>query len=228
MPIELSDWQIERLLDVAKSRVHGTPTYAYFPDIITGQIQGLWDGINSVSGNNNQIMYAMKANSNPWLVELVRDARCGLDTVSEGEVIQGRMQGFPREKVFYTESNATPDQLKRCFRLAIPNLGSEDAIKVVAEEAKWYPEIPKEVGVRICTRVGAGHHEHCFTGDSYSKFGIWFERVAKVAKMIYELGLKVVPTRYSQSEHPHSFSVYRCFFVAFFLQYFFSFSLGVA
>ena len=72
-----------------------------------------------------KIHYALKANYNPGLLTLLRDAGAGLDTVSPGEVVYALKLGFPRERIIYTANNMTDAEFEQVLAMdVVMNIGS--------------------------------------------------------------------------------------------------------
>ena len=87
----------ESLLEFAKE--YGTPLYVYDGDLVVERYRDLF---KFIPYDRLKIHYALKANYNPGLLTLLRDAGAGLDTVSPGEVVYALKLGFPRERIIYT------------------------------------------------------------------------------------------------------------------------------
>jgi len=60
---------------------------------------------------SSQLLYAVKANSNPAILGILRELGCGADCSSPAEVALARSVGFPRERTLYTAAYPTDSEL---------------------------------------------------------------------------------------------------------------------
>ena len=90
------------LLKLAEA--HGTPLYVYDGDMVLEHYRALFDFIPHP---RLRIHYALKANYNPALLTILRDAGASLDAVSPAEVILALKLGFPKERIIFTANNLT-------------------------------------------------------------------------------------------------------------------------
>ena len=88
---------------------YGTPLFVYDGDLMTERYRALFD---CIPYPKLRIQYALKANYNPALLTLLRDAGAGLDTVSPGEVELAFRLGFPKERIIYTANNMTDAEFR--------------------------------------------------------------------------------------------------------------------
>lgn len=168
----------------------GSPLYVYDESIIKERVRKL---LTSVQYENLRIHYAMKANSNLRILELLRKEGCYIDAVSQEEVLIALKAGFPPQKILYTAINLSLEDMwfavKHKIRL---NIGSLIALEIFGE---YFPG--SSVSIRINPDFGAGHHDHCVTGGRESKFGIFYSAgevndLSKVPDIIAQYNLKLV------------------------------------
>ena len=81
------------------ARTYGTPLFVYDADLMLERYNDLFRFIPHEKLN---IHYALKANYNPALLTILRDAGAGIDAVSPGEVVLALELGFAPEKIIYT------------------------------------------------------------------------------------------------------------------------------
>ena len=89
----------EYLLGLAKE--FGTPLFVYDGDLAVERYRDLY---NFIPCSRLQVFYALKANYNPGLVRLLRDAGSGIDAVSPAEVEFAMRLGFPADRIIYTQT----------------------------------------------------------------------------------------------------------------------------
>lgn len=156
-----------------------TPFYYYN----TALLRRTLDSIRAEIGNNNDyhLHYAIKANANPKVLNIISQAGFGADCVSGGEIQAAIKAGFhPSEIVFAGvgksdwEINLALDHNIGQFNVeSIPEL---EVINLLAG-AKGQKA---RVAFRINPNVGAHTHANITTGLSENKFGIAMEDMETV------------------------------------------------
>jgi diaminopimelate decarboxylase len=173
----------ETLLELAET--HGTPLYVYDGDLAVRRYEELFEFI---SWRPLRIHYAMKANYNPILLRLLKDAGASIDAVSPAEVELALAVGFPKENIIYTANNITDAEVAEVMETGVMfNIGSLSRLEKFAAA---YP------GTSICLRfnpdVVDGAHKHIMTGGDLTKFGILMKDADKAADIARNANLKVV------------------------------------
>ena len=108
-----------------------TPFYYYDTDLLRTTLRT----INEESGKHEgfKVHYAIKANANPKLLAIIREAGLGADCVSGGEIEAACKAGFPCDGIVYAgvgksdwEINLGLDKDIFCFNVerVLPNLMS--------------------------------------------------------------------------------------------------------
>ncbi len=164
---------------------YGTPIYVYDEDVIRNRYRDLAE---SFSYPKVRIIYAAKANTNPRILEILREEGAGIDAVSPGEVLAALKAGFRPEQVMFTASAVTDEEMK--FAIGRKVLVNVDSISQLERYGKMNP------GSRVCIRinpaVGAGHHDHVITGGPDSKFGIWVGDLEQAAAVASRYKLRII------------------------------------
>ncbi len=176
---------LNRELLLALAGEYGTPLFVYDGDMVVARYRDLF-GFIPYPGL--KICCAMKANYNPGLLALLRDAGAGLDTVSPGEVIMALKLGFPKERIIYTANNMTDEEFEQVLATGVVmNIGSLSRLRKIA---KTHP------GMSLCLRfnpdVCDGDNAKTMTGGDLTKFGILLESVEEVKSLVREGNLKVI------------------------------------
>ena len=171
------------LLQLAEE--YGTPLYVYDADRVRECYQSLYRFIDY---DKLRIHYAMKANYNPAILQVLRDAGASLDTVSPGEVIMALKLGYTPDRIIYTANNMTDHEVELVKSLGVVmNIGSLSRLR---KFGKAYP------GSDICLRfnpdVCDGDNVKTMTGGDLTKFGILLDDVQEVIKIVRENHLKVI------------------------------------
>ncbi len=164
-------------------REFGSPLYVYNEQVIRERYR-LLDG--SINYGKKRIHYAMKANSNVRVLQILEKEGAYIDAVSKEEVMIALQANYSPGKILYTAINMKDDDIDFAVRNGVMiNLGS---IYSLEKYGSRYPG--SSVSIRINPDMGAGHHDHVVTGGRESKFGIFYslkghndmERVATIIK----------------------------------------------
>lgn len=147
-----------------------TPFYYY--DL--GILRQTLEACTKASGQYGfHVHYAMKANFNPKVLDMIRSFGLGADCVSGNEVKAAIQHGFGKEKVVFAgvgksdkEINLALDADIFCF-----NVESVQELEVISELAKAKNKVAK-VAIRINPNVDAHTHHFITTGLDENKFGI--------------------------------------------------------
>ena len=165
----------------------GTPVYVYDEAKLLEQIRGLKNSIGSW-WSSFQILYAMKANSNRHILKIFEEQGLGIDTVSPGEIALALKVGFGRERILFTGSNITDEEMGFARERGV--LLNIDSLSGFERFGTKYPK--SSVCIRINPNVGAGHHSHCITGGPKSKFGIWYSETEEIKRIAEAHNLEII------------------------------------
>ena len=173
----------KRLLAIASQ--YGSPLYVYNSDLI---IERHNEFRSFFPWNNLQVFYAMKANWNVAILRLLLEQGCGVDAVSEAEVLLARRIGFSPEKVLYTANHISDDEMIRVQKEGVLfNIGSLSLLERFGRDFSG-----SEVCLRFNPDVVAGFHAHVRTAGGKTKFGIPLTDLDKTLVLVDKYSLKVV------------------------------------
>ena len=148
-----------------------TPFYYYDTELLRKTLQTIQEEAGKHEGF--VVHYAVKANANPLLLRIIRQAGFGADCVSGGEIEASRKAGFPASKIVYAgvgksdwEINLGLDNDIFCF-----NVESIPELEVINELAAKKDKVAR-VAFRLNPNVGAHTHANITTGLAENKFGI--------------------------------------------------------
>ena len=148
-----------------------TPFYYYDTNLLRTTLQA----INAETKKHEQfeVQYAVKANANPKVLNVICQAGLGADCVSGGEIRAALKAGFPASKIVYAgvgksdwEINLGLDKDIFCF-----NVESIPELEVINELAGKKGKTA-QICFRINPNVGAHTHANITTGLAENKFGI--------------------------------------------------------
>ena len=156
----------------------GTPCYIYS----RATIERHWRAFDSAFGNYpHLICYAVKANSNLAVLNVLARLGAGFDIVSVGELERVLVAGGDPGKVMFSGVGKRRDELERALAVGIYcfNVESEAELvlleQVAAEQGRRAP-----VSLRINPDVDANTHPYISTGLKQNKFGIDMEQALTI------------------------------------------------
>jgi len=164
---------------------YGSPLYVYKESTILERFQTLHDAI---SYSHKKILYAIKANPNPYIAKLLREKKCGVDAVSPGEIELALHAGFKNENILFTGNNMTETEMDFAVQKGV--LLNIDSLSRMEKFGKKYPE--KSICIRVNPEVIAGHHEHVITAGPKSKFGINYNQIEEIKKILQKYKLNLI------------------------------------
>ncbi len=156
-----------------------TPFYYYDTELLRETLRV----INSEAQKHEGfcVHYAVKANANPRILRIIREAGLGADCVSGGEIEASVKAGFPSNKIVFAgvgksdwEINLGLDNDIFCF-----NVESIPELEVINELAAAKGKVAR-VAFRLNPNVGAHTHANITTGLAENKFGIDMRDMLKV------------------------------------------------
>ncbi|MFC3025210.1 diaminopimelate decarboxylase [Vibrio zhugei] len=163
------------------AELYGTPLYVYS----RATLERHWHAFDkSVGDHPHLVCYAVKANSNIGVLNVLARLGSGFDIVSGGELERVIAAGGEPSKIVFSGVGKTAAEMKRALELKIKcfNVESEPELerlnKVAAELGVKAP-----ISLRINPDVDAQTHPYISTGLRDNKFGIAFERAPEVYKL---------------------------------------------
>jgi len=156
------------LADIAHE--HGTPAYVYSRAAIETAFASF---VRACRGRDALVCFALKANSNLAIIELLARAGAGFDIVSGGELQRVIAAGGAPSKVLFSGVGKSEAEMRfalgagvRCFNV---ESGSE-LLRLDRVAASMKLRAP--VSLRVNPDVDAGTHPYISTGLRENKFGI--------------------------------------------------------
>ena len=148
-----------------------TPFYYYDTELLRTTLRA----INEEAGKHQrfQVHYAIKANANPKVLNVICQAGLGADCVSGGEIEAALKAGFPSNKIVYAGVGKSDWEINLGLDAGILafNVESIPELEVINELAAQKNTVAK-VAFRINPNVGAHTHANITTGLAENKFGI--------------------------------------------------------
>jgi diaminopimelate decarboxylase len=159
----------------------GTPTYVYSRRAIEQAYSGYADAL---AGRRALICYAIKANSNLAVLDVLRRAGAGFDIVSGGELARVLAAGGNPGRIVFSGVGKLDHEIAAALRAGILcfNVESEAELnriaKVAADIGKRAP-----ISVRVNPDVDANTHPYISTGLRDNKFGVAYEDTLALYKV---------------------------------------------
>lgn len=149
---------------------------------------------NAFSGNDHLICYAVKANSNLAVLDVLARLGAGFDIVSGGELERVIRAGGDPAKVIFSGLGKTAAEISAALDAGILcfNVESEAELLRISEVAEQLGKTAP-VSLRVNPDVDAGTHPYISTGLKENKFGIDINRALTVYEQAKALpGITVV------------------------------------
>ena len=159
-----------------------TPFYYYDTALLKATLDAICAAI--ASQPNYYVHYAMKANANPKLMQLIREAGFGVDCVSGGEIRTAIAEGFAADSIMYAGVGKSDWEIRLALQQSIFSFNVESLaeLEVIQELAEQEQRIAR-VCLRINPDVEAHTHTHIVTGMAENKFGIaWDDMMMVIEK----------------------------------------------
>jgi diaminopimelate decarboxylase len=167
--------------DVAVSTIaatYGTPCYVYS----RATIERHWHAFDEALGNHPHLVcYAVKANSNLAVLNLMARLGSGFDIVSVGELERVLAAGGDPNKVVFSGVGKRADEIIRALEVGIRcfNVESEPELLLLNELAGRVGK-RAAVALRVNPDIDADTHPYISTGLKESKFGIGIKQAPAV------------------------------------------------
>lgn len=146
-----------------------------------------------------QVRYAMKANPNSNILQIMKKKGILIDASSEHEVVRALHFGFKPESIMLTSQ-----EFPKAFTELIGKGVKFNACSLRQLEAfgKAFPG--KSVSIRFNPGLGSGHTKKTDVGGVTSSFGIWHEKLTEVKAIVekYKIVVEKVHTHIGSGSDP--------------------------
>lgn len=169
----------------------GTPTYVYSRAHIEAQYRAYADALTGIP---HLVCFAVKANSNLGVLNVLARLGAGFDIVSRGELERVLAAGGQPNRIVFSGVGKSRDDMRRALEVGVHCFNVESTVElerlqVVAAELGKVAAI----SLRVNPDVDAGTHPYISTGLKENKFGIAIADAEAVYARAAELpNLKVV------------------------------------
>jgi len=180
---------------------YGTPLYVYSTKQLLSNYRLLQESFAQHTALEARIYYAMKANAHPGLLVTLKNEGAWIDAVSPGEVKAALDVGFPGNRILFTGTSVSAQDLKQVFKQSdvMVTVDAYEQLELMKETRDLYASLPTpNVAVRWNPGVGRGFHPRVITAGRKStdgtpiKFGVEEDRVIPAFAKAVEYGFKPV------------------------------------
>ncbi|MEC9358460.1 MAG: diaminopimelate decarboxylase [Pseudomonadota bacterium] len=173
------------------ARVHGTPSFVYSRATLSRHFQAF---DQALAGMPHLICYAVKANSNLAVLQILERLGAGFDIVSGGELDRVMRAGAPARRIVFSGVGKTETEMRQALTVGIRcfNVESEAELerlnRVAVAMNKRAP-----VSFRVNPDVDPKTHPYISTGLKENKFGVDIASAERLYRQATELpGVEVV------------------------------------
>lgn len=164
---------------------YGTPAYVYSRAAITAAYQAYAQALGDHTG---MICYAVKANSNLGVLNLLARLGAGFDIVSAGELERVLRAGGDPARVVFSGVGKQPEEMARALEVGVAcfNVESESELEHLSRVAVSLGKTAK-ISLRVNPDVDANTHPYISTGLKENKFGIDIAEAPRVYRKAKDL-----------------------------------------
>ncbi len=189
--------------DIAKE--HGSPCYVYSRATFERHWRAFDDALST---HDHLVCFAVKANSNLGVLNILAKLGSGFDIVSGGELERVLAAGGEAAKIVFSGVGKTANEMRRALDVGIRCFNVEsEAELILLNEVAGDMGVKAPVSIRVNPDVDAKTHPYISTGLKENKFGIdinlapeVYERASKMANLKIEgvdchIGSQLTETR---------------------------------
>lgn len=167
------------------AQTYGTPAYVYSRATFERHYKAFDDALSAVP---HLVCYAVKANSNIAILNVLARLGSGFDIVSGGELERVLAAGGEAAKIVFSGVGKTRTEMQRALEVGIYcfNVESEAELNALDEVAGSLGKIAN-ISIRVNPDVDAKTHPYISTGLKDNKFGIDINDAARVYQRAAEM-----------------------------------------
>lgn len=164
---------------------YGTPCYIYSRNALETHFLNYQ---NALSDTSHLICYAVKANSNLAVLNVLAKLGAGFDIVSVGELERVVAAGGDPAKTLFSGVGKTAAEMRRALELGIGCFNIESSAELEAlHRVALEMGVCAPISVRVNPDVDAGTHPYISTGLRENKFGLTTEDALAVYQRAHAL-----------------------------------------
>jgi diaminopimelate decarboxylase len=149
---------------------YGTPLYVYSKNQIIEKYRLLNNALGDIS---HLVCYALKANANHHILQLLAAEGAGADVVSSGELYLALNAGFSQDKIVFAGVGKREDEIEFALQHNIFSFNVESVAELhTISRAAIRTGKKARISLRINPDIDAQSHPYITTGLQSTKFGI--------------------------------------------------------
>lgn len=167
------------------AKAYGTPAYVYSRATFERHFKAFDEALSSVP---HLVCYAVKANSNIAVLNVLARLGSGFDIVSGGELERVLAAGGEASKIVFSGVGKSREEMQRALEVGIYcfNVESEDELEVLNDVAGIMNKVAN-ISIRVNPDVDAKTHPYISTGLKDNKFGIDINDAERVYRNAAEM-----------------------------------------
>ncbi len=162
----------------------GTPLHVYSSKALHARIRELQ---TALEGLDALVCYAVKANSNQAILQLMAAAGVGADIVSGGELWRSLRAGIPPGRIVFSGVGKSAEEIDQALQAGVARFNVESRAELdLLQQLAQARGVVAHAAVRINPDVDARTHAKISTGRAENKFGVavaearsWFAQQAQ-------------------------------------------------
>jgi len=169
----------------------GTPCYVYSKAALLANLRGFQEVIRDLPV---VLYYAVKANANLALLQILCQEGVGAEVVSGGEMAKALRAGFPPNRILFTGVGKTEEELGLAVQLGLKAIVVEslEELEVLSDLAGALHTRPR-IALRVNPGLALRTHPYLATSSKRSKFGMDLETVREILpKLVKERSVEFV------------------------------------
>ena len=174
---------------------YGSPLYIYNEDILKNRCNKMHEFKtileNELKSVKVSMHYSIKANNNPAILKIIKEAGLCVDSMSPLELDISKKCGFNNNEILYVCNNICSDEMKHVKDEGI--LICLDSISQVETWGKMFPNTDIMVRINPGTK-GVGHSQKVITSGKLTKFGIAEENINELFRVAQKYNLNIIGT----------------------------------
>lgn len=160
----------------------GTPCYVYSKQAITSNLDAL---LKAFPPDYAEICYAVKANSNLTILDILGSRGVGFDIVSGGELFRLRKIGIPASRIIFSGVGKTVAEIDWAIKAGVFSIGVEslEELRIISERATALRS-SAVISLRLNLDIEAETHPGIATGGRKHKFGLDSDLLAEAVLIL--------------------------------------------
>ncbi|KAK3874153.1 hypothetical protein Pcinc_020884 [Petrolisthes cinctipes] len=175
--------------DLRQEFGHGSsPAFVYSHSTLVANTRSYTSALDTL-GSRGVLSYSLKANSNPALLKVLREAGVSMATcVSGNEILMALRVGFPAHQIILNGNGKRRWEVELAVKKgSLLNVDSLfDAHQIIQVARTYVGKKKARVLLRLNPAIDAHTHPYLATALTHSKFGVEKSQVEQVLQVLYE------------------------------------------